>query len=74
MYRSDTNGQEHSVWSKVPQNQSIGNLAFMGNLIFEEPLGKQKKPVVLIPYINVLNGKEFIPNNIVKRNTNCKFT
>ena len=34
MYRSDTYGQEHSVWSKVPQNQSIGNLAFMGNLIF----------------------------------------
>ena len=68
MYRSDTNGQEHSVWSKVPQNQSIGNLAFMGNLIFEEPLGKQKKPFVLIPYINVLNGKEFIHNNIVKRN------
>ncbi len=68
MYRSDTNGQEHSVWSKVPQNQSIGNLAFMGNLIFEEPLGKQKKPLVLIPYINVLNGKEFIHNNIVKRN------
>ena len=68
MYRSDTNGQEHSVWSKVPQNQSIGNLAFMGNLIFEEPLGKQKKPVVLIPYINILNGKEFIPNNKVKRN------
>ncbi|MFL2631279.1 MAG: DUF5916 domain-containing protein [Candidatus Marisimplicoccus sp.] len=68
MYRSDTNAQEHSVWSKVPQNQSIGNLAFMGNLIFEEPLGKQKKPFVLIPYINVLNGKEFIHNNIVKRN------
>ena len=36
MYRSDTYGQEHSVWSKVPQNQSIGNLAFMGNLIFEK--------------------------------------
>ena len=68
MYRSDTNSQEHSVWSKVPQNQSIGNLAFMGNLIFEEPLGKQKKPSVLIPYINILNGKEFTPNNKVKRN------
>ena len=68
MYRSDTNGQEHSVWSKVPQNQSIGNLAFMGNLIFEKPLGKQKKPFVLIPYINILNGKEFTPNNKVKRN------
>ena len=27
MYRSDTYGQEHSVWSRVPQNQSIGNLA-----------------------------------------------
>ena len=46
MYRSDTNGQEHSVWSKVPQNQSIGNLAFMGNLIFEEPLGKHNKALI----------------------------
>ena len=58
MYRSDTYGQEHSVWSKVPQNQSIGNLAFMGNLIFEKPLESQKKPIALIPYINILNGKE----------------
>ena len=68
MYRSDTYGQEHSVWSKVPQNQSIGNLAFMGNLIFEKPLENQKKPIALIPYINILNGKEFSPKSRVDRN------
>ena len=68
MYRSDTYGQEHSVWSRVPQNQSIGNLAFMGNLIFEKPIENQKKPFVIIPYINLLNGKEFSPKRTVKRN------
>ena len=51
MYRSDTYGQEHSVWSKVPQNQSIGNLAFMGNLIFEKPLENQKKPILSLIHI-----------------------
>ena len=59
MYRSDTQSLEHSTWTNIPQNQSIGNLAFMGDLYFEKPLGNSKKPFTVIPYINTLSGKDF---------------
>lgn len=59
MYRSDTQTLEHSTWTKIPQNQSIGNLAFMGELIFEKSLGKSKKPVSVIPYLNISRINDF---------------
>ena len=59
IYRSDTQSLEHSTWINIPQNQSIGNLAFMGDLYFEKPLGNSKKPFTVIPYINTLSGKDF---------------
>ena len=59
MYRSDTQSLEHSTWTNIPQNQSIGNLAFMGDLYFEKPIGNSKKPFTVIPYINTLSGKDF---------------
>jgi len=45
MYRSDTQSLEHSTWVNIPQNQSIGNLAYMGEFNFEKPLGNSKKPL-----------------------------
>ena len=59
MYRSDTQSLEHSTWVNIPQNQSIGNLAYMGEFNFEEPLGNSKKPVTIIPYINAIQSKNF---------------
>ena len=59
IYRSDTQSLEHSTWINIPQNQSIGNLAFMGDLYFEKPLGNSKKPFTVIPYLNTLSGKDF---------------
>jgi len=43
-YRFDTQSTERSTWVQIPQNQTITNLAFMGDMIFEEPLGKSKTP------------------------------
>ena len=62
MYRSDTQSLEHSTWVNIPQNQSIGNLAYMGGFNFEKSLGTSKKPVILIPYINTIKGKDFENN------------
>ena len=55
-YRFDTQSNEWSTWMNIPQNQLIINLAFMGDMIFEKPLGKSKTPFSLIPYtLGVLN-------------------
>ena len=58
-YRIETQSNERSTWTRIPQNQQIYNLAFMGELIFEKPLGKSKTPLALIPYINALSQKDF---------------
>ena len=49
-YRFDIQTSEQSTWVKVPQNQLLANLAFMGLLHFEKPLGKSRTPISLIPY------------------------
>ena len=53
MYRSDTQSLEHSTWINIPQNQSIGSLAYMGELNFEKPLN-----MLAYQYDIVCNGIE----------------
>lgn len=58
-YRFDMQTNEQSTWVRIPQNQRIYNLAFMGNMVFEKPLGKSRTPLALIPYINGIVAKDF---------------
>lgn len=58
-YRFDTQSNETSTWMKVPQNQIIFNLAFMGDMVFEKPLGKSRTPIAIIPYVNALSLKDY---------------
>ncbi|WP_045472948.1 DUF5916 domain-containing protein [Winogradskyella sp. PG-2] len=58
-YHFDTQDNENNTWVNIPQNQFIFNLAFMGDMIFEKPLGKSKSPISLIPYVNTLVGKDY---------------
>ncbi len=58
-YRIDTQSNERSTWINIPQNQLLFNLAFMGDMVFEKPLGKSRTPLALIPYINALSQKDF---------------
>ncbi len=58
-YRFDYQSQEHSAWARVPQNQLLSSLAFMGTLEFEKPLGKSRTPLAIIPYVNTLAQKDF---------------
>lgn len=58
-YRIETQSNERSSWVRIPQNQLIFNLAFMGEMVFEKPLGKSKTPLAIIPYINAISQKDF---------------
>ncbi len=57
-YRFDMQTNETSTWTKIPQNQLIYSLAFMGDMVFEKPLGKSRTPMALIPYVNGIVGKD----------------
>lgn len=59
-YRFDLQGNEQSAWARVPQNQLLINLGFMGDMVFEKPLGKSRTPFAIIPYISTGSEKNFI--------------
>ncbi|MGC1515880.1 MAG: DUF5916 domain-containing protein [Maribacter sp.] len=58
-YRFDMQSNERSNWFVIPQNQSVINLAFMGDMYFERPLGKSRTPLAVIPYVNTIADKDF---------------
>ena len=58
-YRYDFQRNERSIWTNVVQNQFPINIGFFGEIIFEEPLKKNKTPLYIIPYINGLTSKEY---------------
>ncbi len=61
-YRFDMQTNEQSTWVEIPQNQLIFSLAFMGDMIFEKPLGKSRTPMAIIPYANAIVGKDYENN------------
>ena len=61
-YRFDVQSNESSTWMQIPQNQFIFNLAFMGDMIFEKPLGRSRTPFTLVPYVNGISLKDFENN------------
>jgi hypothetical protein len=61
-YHFDTQTNERNTWINIPQNQFIFNLAYMGDMVFEKPLGKSNSPIYLIPYINSGSFKDFENN------------
>lgn len=58
-YRFDTQTNERTIWSRVPQNQLIASLAFTGILEFEEPLGNSSTSIALIPFVTAGASKDF---------------
>src|SRR5690606_19809093 len=58
-YRWNIQSNEQSSWVRVPQNQLLSSLAYMGELNFEKPLGRSRTPFALIPYVNALTDKNF---------------
>ena len=75
-YQFDTQDNEQNTWMNIPQNQYIFSLAYMGEMIFEKPLGKSRAPIAIIPYINTFSGNDFENNssvNDVKFGGDAKF-
>lgn len=66
-YRFDRQSNETSTWMNIPQNQSIAGLTFMGDMVFEKPLGKSKTPLALIPYVNGSVLKDFEEDNTINK-------
>lgn len=58
-YRWNLQTNEQSTWVRVPQNQRLSSLAYMGTLNFESPLGKSRTPLSLIPYVNTIAERDF---------------
>ncbi len=58
-YQFDTQGNERNTWIRIPRNQFIFNLSFMGDMIFEKPLNNPKNPLSLIPYVTGILGNDF---------------
>ena len=68
-YRWNIQSNEQSTWDRVPQNQMLSNLAFMGELQFERPLGKSRTPFTVVPYINTLTERNHVED---RNNTDLK--
>ena len=62
VFRADIFTGEFSLWNKVPINQKIFDLAFFGNLIFDNPLGKSKTQITVIPYTSGINTNDLNSN------------
>ncbi|MGI9546319.1 MAG: DUF5916 domain-containing protein [Flavobacteriaceae bacterium] len=58
-YRFEFQSNERSVWPRIPQNQNVTNLGFMGDMKFEKPLGKSRTPFAIIPYVNAIALEDF---------------
>ncbi len=61
-YRWNNQSNEQSTWVRVPQNQLLSSLAYMGELHFERPLGRSRTPLAVIPYVNALTDKDYATN------------
>lgn len=49
-YRLDSHFTERSTWAPIPRNYPLIAMAFMGKILWEEPLGKPGSNLALIPF------------------------
>ncbi len=61
-FRIDPSENQKTSWSKIPQQFRDYNLAFMGKINFEKPLGKSNAKISVIPFINSISISNFEDN------------
>lgn len=61
-YRIDTKYNERSVWSRVPRQLPLVNLAFTGILKWDRPLDKEGGNVTLIPFAAGGTNRDYLAN------------
>jgi len=58
-YRFDTQSNENSTWIRIPRNQVIFNLAFMGEMHWADAPPPQGKNISLIPFVTGSSFQDF---------------
>ncbi len=58
-YRFDTQLNEISSLTRIPRNQGITNLAFMSDMVWEEPLKKAGNNIAFIPYVKAKAARNY---------------
>ncbi len=58
-YRIDAATGERVTWARIPRNFLILSLAFMKELIWDEPLEKSGPNISLIPYVSPATTRDF---------------
>ncbi len=61
-YRFDMAGNERTTWIRIPRDQWIFNLAFMGDMVFERPPQGAGSNISLIPYVNASAAQLSLPD------------
>lgn len=61
-YRFDTQSNTRSTWHRIPQNQIIMSLAYMGSLMFDTPPQRKGSGLTVIPYASGALDKDFVDN------------
>lgn len=59
-YRFDTQTNENSTWTNIPQNQWIFGLSFLGEMVFEDLPPKNGANLVIIPYATGSIQRDFV--------------
>ena len=62
-YRSDTQHNEWSTWGRIPQNNLIMDLSYLGNIIWDEPLKNAGTNISVIPYVTTSSSRDFEDEN-----------
>ena len=61
-FRFDTSEFQRTTWARIPQEFKNYNLAFMGNIHFEKPLGESNANISVIPFANAISINNFEDN------------
>ncbi|MBT8234058.1 MAG: carbohydrate binding family 9 domain-containing protein [Saprospiraceae bacterium] len=58
-YRNDVQANEITTWIRIPRENILMDLTYMGEINFEEPLPKAGPNISIIPYINTSATRDF---------------
>ena len=59
VYRIDSKYNERSIWNRVPRQFQLYNLAYLGELEWEEPMSARGAGVTLLPYTAANASRDF---------------
>lgn len=69
-YRIDSEEGERSTWAHIPRNFHILSLAFMNQIVWEEPLESGGSNISIIPYISAGTNRNYEGENSIDNNLN----